>query len=517
MNQCNAPVDIACQVKHLSKRFPGVAALSDINLEIACGEVHGVIGKNGAGKSTFVNILAGLIPISEGEIRIRGKVMGRHYHPRRAEQMGIFLVPQHPLILPGRNVIENLFVGQSLKNKAGLADERRMRSMTEDIIQRLGLSVSPDQDMAALSIDTQKLLLLGKGVYIADATILMLDEITASLNVNERKFLHKVILDIKKSGKSIIFISHHMKEIIQFCDRVTVFRNGNNIITADIGTVSEATLSESIVGTDYAAYKAEITDIKRNEDKPILLSCRDLTRRDAFEAISFDLREGEVIGFAGLMGCGKDLLFRTLFGLEREDSGQVLFKEEELSIPDPGSAIRMGIAYLTDRRESEGLLHGRSIEENLLQLTYRKLRGALWLISRKKTKSAADSYVSDLNIKIASLEAEIDSLSGGNKQKVILARTMSVAPKVYILNEPTQGIDVGTKQEILRSIRESLSKSAGILVSSESIEELMTVCDRIIVLFRGKVFRQFDRHTFDEESIYRAIQGIQSGDSNGSK
>jgi ABC-type sugar transport system ATPase subunit len=504
---------VACRVQNLSKRFPGVDALKDINMEIATGEVHGLIGKNGAGKSTLVNILAGYVPFTEGEILIRGEEMGRHYWPRKAEEMGLFLVPQNPLILNGRNVIENLFVGQQVQNGIGFTNEKEMRRKTEKIIQRLGLSVSPDQDMSALSLDTQKLLLLGKGVYIAEASILMLDEITAALGVDKRKVLLDIIQEIKDKHKSIIFISHIMKEILQFCDKVTVLRNGRTVLTESVSATSESKLSEAIVGTDFIIYESTGSDIrKQKEANPVLLSCHDLFKRAEYQGISFELRKNEVLGFAGLQGCGKDELFRTLFGLDQPDSGQVTVQGRVASIKNPSEAIKLGIVYLSDRRETEGLYHGLTIEENLLQLAYKRLRNAFGMLQRRKTRTAAQRFVDDLKIKITSLDAEIDSLSGGNKQKVILARTMSMAPRVYILNEPTQGIDVGTKQEILRSIRESLSQNAGVLVSSESVQELMVICDRIIVFFKGKQTREFARVEFEEETIYKAVQGIGTGD-----
>ena len=516
MTTAEGAKQVACCVQNLSKRFPGVDALKDINMEIATGEVHGLIGKNGAGKSTLVNILAGYIPFTEGEILIRGEQIGRHYWPRKAEEMGLFLVPQNPLILNGRNVIENLFIGQQIQNSFGFANEKEMRRKTEKIIQRLGLSVSPDQDMSALSLDTQKLLLLGKGVYIAEASILLLDEITAALGVDKRKVLLDIIQEIKDSQKSIIFISHHMKEILQFCDKVTVFRNGRTVMTERVGATSESKLSEAIVGTDFVSYVSAGSDVSRQKEaNPVLLSCQDLTKREGYQGISFELRRNEVLGFAGLQGCGKDQLFRTLFGLDQSDSGKVSVQGRPASLKNPSAAIKLGIVYLSDRRETEGLYHGLTIEENLLQLAYKRLRNAFGMLQRRKTRTAAEEFVDDLKIKIASLDAEIDSLSGGNKQKVVLARTMSVTPQVYILNEPTQGIDVGTKQEILRNIRESISQNAGVIVSSESVQELMVICDRIIVLFKGKQAREFARDEYEEETIYKAAQGIGIGDSHG--
>ena len=498
---------LVCDVRNVSKLYPGVVALNNVSFDVRRGELHGVIGKNGAGKSTMVNILAGMTGRSSGQVFIGGKEMPQHFTPLNAERAGVYLVPQNPLVLAQRSITENIFVGNNLTGKCGLVDEKRMRAVAQEIIGRLGLRVDPDQLMGSLPVDTQKLLLLGRGIYVVKADIFMLDEITASLNIDERKYLEKIIGELMNQGKSIIFISHHLKEIMQYCHRITVFRNGNKIITEDCSKLGEADIARLIVGKELKEYSAdERTEPGAAVTSDDVLKVEDVRIRRVCNGIGFELRNNEVLGFAGLEGCGKDELFKYLIGAET-GSGGIALDGRRIEITRPAQAIANGIAYLPRKREEETVFHGRSIEENMLLLIYRKNRSRLGIINRRSARFHSARYTKLMNIKIASDKDDIDSLSGGNKQKVMLSRIMGTEPRVFILNEPTQGIDVEAKQEILKNIRETLAVNAGVLLSCESVQELMTVCDRIVALYKGGVARVFERKDFSEELIYRTIQG----------
>ncbi|MCD8141469.1 MAG: ATP-binding cassette domain-containing protein [Planctomycetaceae bacterium] len=416
-------------------------------------------------------------------------------------------MPQNPLVLGQRSITENIFVGNNITKKSGLVDEKRMRAITEEIIARLGFRLDPDQLMGSLPVDTQKLLLLGRGIYVVKADIFMLDEITASLNIKERRYLEKLIGELMNEGKSIIFISHHLKEIMQYCNRITVFRNGNKIITEDCAELSEADIARLIVGKEVKEYSAdERTTPSVTISAEDVLKVEDVRIRRVVNGVGFTLKNNEVLGFAGLEGCGKDELFKYLIGAE-PGSGSITLDGRRMEITRPAQAIAGGIAYLPRKREEETVFHGRSIEENMLLLIYRKNRSRLGTINRRSARFQSNRYTKLMNIKIASDKDDIDSLSGGNKQEVMLSRIMGTEPRVFILNEPTQGIDVEAKQEILKNIRETLAVNAGVLFSCESVQELMTVCDRIVALYKGNVARVFERSEFSEEVIYRTIQG----------
>jgi len=495
-----------CKVEHVSKIYPGVRALDDVSMSIRQGEIHGIIGKNGAGKSTLVNILAGSTTFTSGKITISGKEIPQNYSPRIAEKFSLFIVPQNPLILPERSILENLFSGYLVKNKHGFIDRAKMFERAAEIIDLFDLNLNPEQEMGLLRVDTQKLLLFGKAVYIANANIFMLDEITASLSATERVLLEKVLEDLKRKGKSILFISHHLKEILQYCDRVTVLRNGRMVETADIEDVSEEKLASMIVGEDVEEYKASELHVADVDKKPIL-ELENFKIFDDGPANSFTLSSNEVLGIAGIEGCGKDELFAFLSGSSKSSFGTILMEGSECILETPFDAIKKGIVHLPRDREVESLFHGLSIKDNMMQLYMKQCKTKFGTIDFKCLDQTARTYCKVLNIKIASLEDEIDSLSGGNKQKVIVSRVMSIGPKVLLLNEPTQGVDVGAKQEILRIVREEMTNGAGVIMSSESVQEMMAICNRIAVMYRGKIVRTYDRKDFSEDEIYLTMQG----------
>ncbi|MCC8180500.1 MAG: ATP-binding cassette domain-containing protein, partial [Planctomycetes bacterium] len=392
---------LVCDVRNVSKLYPGVVALNNVTFDVRRGELHGVIGKNGAGKSTIVNIIAGMTERSSGELYISGQEMPRAYTPLMAEQAGVYLVPQNPLILGQRTITENIFVGNNLTKKSGLVDEARMRAVTADIIAKLGFNLDPTQLMGALPVDTQKLLLLGRGIHVVKADIFLLDEITASLNIDERKHLEQIIGGLMNEGKSIIFISHHLKEIMQYCHRITVFRNGSKIITEDCANLSEADIAKLIVGKEVKEYSADESEAKTAATSQDILKVDGVQVRRIVNGVSFTLRNNEVLGFAGLEGCGKDELFKYLIGAET-GAGSLELDGRKLDITRPAQAIANGIAYLPRKREEETVFHGRSIEENMLLLIYRKNRSKIGLIKSKSARFHSARYTKLMNIKIAS-------------------------------------------------------------------------------------------------------------------
>jgi len=506
----SSDVKAICCVRDVSKYYPGVIALDKVNFDVYSSEIHGIIGKNGAGKSTVVNILAGFTPRSSGEILINGKSMPINYNPRIAETQSVFLVSQNPMILSERNIIENLFIGYTRKNKNGFVDYKGMRLITEEILNRFNLNLDPEQEMGFLPIDTQKLILLGKGIYVANAKIFMLDEITSSLNIKQEKIMDEILEEMVSQGKAIIFISHHLKEVMKYCTRVTVFRNGNSISTELVEKLNENALANLIVGKELKQSSQCSNTININS-KNVVLDVKNFCLPYCNESIDFSLYEHEVLGFVGLEGCGKEELFRYLAGAGgtgKPKSAKISLKGKIVNLTTPKVALKHGIGYLPRNRETEAVLHGISILNNIVFLVFDEIMSRIKLINSKACKQMGEMLVGKLNIKIGDLDDDIDSLSGGNKQKVIIGRVMADNPQIYILNEPTQGIDIEVKQEILKMVREELAASASVIISSESVSEMMDVCDKIIVLYRGEINAIFSREEFSEDAIYRKIQGI---------
>lgn len=495
-----------CKIQNVSKIYPGVRALDNISMDIRQGEIHGIIGKNGAGKSTLVNILAGFTSRTSGTISVCGQKIPRNYKPQIAEKFSMFLVPQNPLILPNRSILENLFSGYLIKDKHGFIDKSKMYEKAAEIIDIFHLNLNPNQEMGLLRVDIQKMLLFGKAVYVANTNVFMLDEITASLNATERVLLEKVLNELKSKGKSILFISHHLKEILKYCDRVTVLRNGKKIETTNVKNVAEEQLAAMIVGEGVNAYKATKKHVADTNAKPIL-EIKNFRLYEDAQPNSFTIAPNEVLGIAGIEGCGKDELFGFLSGSLKESTGTILLQGKVCKFNSPHEAINKGVVLLPRDREVESLFHGLSIKINMMQLFLKYCKTKFNTIDFKRLDKKANEYCKNLNIKIASLDDEIDSLSGGNKQKVIVARVMSIGPKVLILNEPTHGVDVGAKQEILRITREDMANGAGVIMASESVQEMMAICDRIAVMYRGQIVKIYTREDFSEDKIYLSMQG----------
>lgn len=519
--------DVACRVEGLTKTFSGVEALKDVTMEIEEGEIHGIVGKNGAGKSVLMSILAGLLPATDGEIRIREQLVDlRRYSVPRAHELGVELVPQEPTFAPDMSVRDNLFLGSGFSGRLGFIERARLTEKVHEVMDRLGAEARPEWSMKRLAVEDQQLLAFGKALFIDHARIILLDEITATLPRNRKSgFLEFLRDEVERSPDlSFTLISHHIDEIMEFCERVTVMRDGEAIGPLSVEEISKAELADMITGGSASANGGvssaggDTADI--GEDHPDILSVRGLTSPGNFEDISFDLQGGQVLGVAGLAeSSGKDALLPALVGLAPVTEGTIEVNGSPVQMDSPRQALKHGLAYLPKKREEEGVITGGVVQDNLLINVYEQLRNFLGALNRSECRRVAQENVTDFGIKTRSVDARIDTLSGGNRQKVMLARQMNATPTVLLLDEPTRGVDIGAKTEIMSLIRESLAADRAAIVTSESEEELVELCEQILVINRGRVVKTLSKEeeSFTPTEVYRLAQGVDSEpDSNAS-
>ncbi|MFN8452331.1 MAG: sugar ABC transporter ATP-binding protein [Anaerolineae bacterium] len=499
----------------MTKSFPGIVAVNNVDLEVQNGEIHGIIGKNGAGKSVLVSMIAGILKPTSGRLYIgETEIDGSRYNPGLAHNLGVSLIPQEPQFAPLLSVQDNIFMGIPIRRRMGFVNSHEMAGQVRALADQLALNVSPRQRMGELPLEDQQLLAFGKALFVFQSKVILLDEITASLT-RQRKalllnFLRETVQNIP--GLSYTLISHHIQEVIEFCHRVTVMRDGQTAATVRIADTSANELAKLVVGSQTISIPAAPASRTKTPESNghALLSVRGLQKRGRFADIDFELSKGEVIGLAGLDGCGKDEIMEVVVGLTLADSGSVLIQNQAVLISSPRHAARLGIAYLPKKREEQAVIHNRSVEENALLSIYPRLRTRAGLIDFGRSTALVQDHIRTLNIKTQSASHVIDSLSGGNRQKVVLSRVISKEPNIYVLNEPTRGVDLSVKPEILNTIRYRLPQMGGVIVTSESGEELIEVCDQILVLYRGRIHRILRRQTpeFNPQEVYRATQGL---------
>ncbi len=500
------------RVEGLTKTFPGVEALKDVSMEVGEGEIHGIVGKNGAGKSVLMSVLAGLLPATEGEIHIREKSVDiRRYNTPRAHSLGVELVPQEPTSAPDMSVQDNLFLGSGFAGRLGFIELGRLSEKVREVIDRLGVTARPEWPIKYVSVEDQQLLAFGKALYINKARVILLDEITATLP-RQRKtgFLEFLKSEVERSPElSFTLISHHIDEIMEFCDRVTVMRDGEAIGPLTVNEISKTELADLITGG--AAVSKGSPPASAGEEHPIVLGASGLTSPGNFEDVSFELRGGHVLGVAGLAeSSGKDALLPALVGLEKLTEGEIKVKGDTLRGASPRKALKQGLAYLPKKREEEAVITEGSVQDNLLASIFERIRNFLGVIDGSKSRSIAKENITEFGIKARSATVRIDTLSGGNRQKVMLARLMNTSPVVLLLDEPTRGVDLGAKAEIMGLIRDSLTAERAVIITSESEEELVELCDQILVINRGRLAKTLSKgeETFTPQEVYRLVQGV---------
>ena len=490
------------ELKNISKRFPGVQALKQVNFELEKGEVHILLGENGAGKSTLVKILAGIIVPDQGEIYLEEK----RIQPKsllQAQKLGISIVLQEFNLIPDLSIAENLLLINRPEGKLfQLISRRTLEKEAENLFARLGIYLSPSRLIRQLSVAEKQLVEIAKALSF-QARILILDEPTATLAEEEVARLFKIIRLLKKQGLGIIYISHRLKEIFQIGDRVSVLRDGEKEGTYILSEVDEARLIKLMVGRELKEYYPK----RKIEPGETILEVKNLSSRIAgLKKINFQLRRGEILGLAGLVGAGRTELAKTLFGLYPYEEGEIIYLGNQVKFKSPSSAISSGICYLSEDRKEEGLFPDKTARFNLTISFLQSLSFLGWL-KEKQEKSKVRELFSELRILPPNPERPAQTFSGGNQQKIILARWWATQPRVLILDEPTRGIDVGAKVEIHNLIGDFLARGGAVIIISSELPELIGVCDRILVLSQGQIRGELKREEFSQEKILALATG----------
>lgn len=488
--------DIILRLSNISKLYPGMIALRDVNLEIEKGTVHGLIGKNGAGKSTLVNIISGVITPTFGEIEI-GEHNFSSLTRMTAQEYGVSIVTQDAKVIPEFTVAETLFSpNYIMKNR--VIDWQEIYLKADEIAGKAGFKLDTKMKIRDLPLSVQQFILILKAFYVDNSDVVILDEASASLSAKDQALLFNIVKIAREHGKTILYISHRMDEILSLCDKVTVIRDGRTIATEDCANLDRKKLSSYIVGS--SDYESNENDAARSIKGRKMFSAKNITKVGVFDKISFDVKMGEIVGFAGLRGSGRTELFKAIAGIEPFDSGVLELEDKEILFKNPWDALEKGVVYLPEEREKEGLVIDHSVKQNLVISAINRLI-MFNLINRKREEGLSDELIGRLDIK-AIPEQEVGTLSGGNRQKVVIGKVIATEPKLLLLDEPTKGIDIAVKASVLKIIKEDLSKTNAIVISSPGLSELLEICDRILVLSKGKIVKEFARGTYDEQKIY---------------
>ncbi len=468
------------QMKNISKFFPGVRALSNVDFTVTAGEIHGLIGENGAGKSTLMKVLMGLYKADEGKIFFKDKSVNIT-SPSLATSIGIGMVPQELNLNPYVSAAENIFLGNEIKNKLGKIDWKKIKSESVKILKTIGSDVDPNAIVENLSVAQQQLIQIAR-LLATGADLLIFDEPTASLTITETEFLLKLMKKLKEQGKTLIFITHRLKELLSTTDRITVMRDGHVVNVCETKDITIDSLIEDMAGKKIA----KLERVNRECGDETVLKVENFSRGREFSNVSFEVKKGEIFGLGGLIGAGRTELMNAVFGLTKVTEGKVYFNDKEVKIKNPKQAIKLGIGYVPEERRHHAIFPILSVRENSVISVYDRLFKAL-KINYKEAEKITNEYIEKLKIKTPSSSTPIQSLSGGNQQKVILARWLARNAQLLILDEPTRGIDVNAKTEIYQLIRSLSEMGVTIIVVSSEHEELLLLTDRIMIMHEGKV------------------------------
>ncbi len=495
------------EMKNVVKKFPGVTALSGISFDIRAGEVHVLLGENGAGKSTLMKILSGVHKPTSGEIIISGKAY-EYLTPFDSYQNGISVIYQELSVINELSIQENLFIGHLPLKKLGfvnVVDYDEMNSRAKQLLEAVGLKRDPKTFVEELSISEKQQVEIAKALA-SDSKILIMDEPTASLTNSEISHLFAIVRKLKKQGKGIVFISHKLGEIMAIGDRVTVLKDGGYVGTKSISEVTQDDLVTMMVGRQVAKnYQNPDADF---EKETVIFEVKNLSRKDKkVKNVSFKLRKGEILGFSGLVGSGRSEMMNSIFGAEPKSSGEIFIDGHSVKINSPYTAIQYGLAMVTENRRETGFFHNFDIAENISILPFIKdssLGGVGGLVSGDNEKLWSEEQIKKLNVKCFSPQQLVAELSGGNQQKVILGKWLAAQSRIIIFDEPTKGIDVGSKSEIYALMRSLADEGKGVLVVSSELPELLAVCDTIAVFREGEIVKTFDYRDATEEKIILA-------------
>ncbi len=499
------------RMENISKAFPGVQALDNVNLDVRVGEILGLIGENGAGKSTLMKILSGVYPMDSGRLYLRGRPI-QIQNPHHAQQLGISIIYQEFNLMPNLTVMENVFIGRE-PTRFLFVDRRQLQQRTQELLDRLGVHLSPTAIVRDLSVAEQQMVEIAKALSM-EVQVIIMDEPTSALSDAEVQTLFAIMRELRRNGISVIFISHRLEEVLTICDRITVLRDGRNVGTLDAAEASEDALIRMMVGRSLQEFfhKEEGAQAGSHAEDggDVVLEVRSITRRGSkldpsaivLDDVSFQLRRGEILGLAGLVGAGRTELARTIFGADARDAGEIYVDGKLADIRSPVDAIRHGIGFVPEDRKEQGLILSMAVRENITLPSLNRITRS-GFVQLAEEERLVREYVNRLQIRTPSLEQRVRNLSGGNQQKVVISKWLLLQPKILIMDEPTRGIDVGAKAEIYGLMHQLAQAGVGIIMISSELPELLAMSDRVVCMCEGRVTAILKREEATPEQVMR--------------
>jgi len=488
------PYDTILHMRGISKEFPGVKALNNVDFDLRKGEVHALVGENGAGKSTLIKILAGVYRADEGEIWLKGNKITTH-GTKAMLDCGVSVIYQELNLIPYLSVAENIFLGREPLKGNGLIDWKTMYAKVQEILEPFKIEIDPRTKVYTLGIAYRQIVEIAKALSL-DSEVIVMDEPTATLTGHETERLFEMIDTLKTKGFAVIYISHRLEEIRRVADRVTVLRDGEKIITDDLKNLTIGDIIKLMVGR-------EVKEKYPKEDIPagdVLLDVENLTKEGVCENVSFALRKGEILGIAGLVGAGRTEMIQLLFGYQKRDKGKITIKGRAVQIKKPQDAVREGMGLIPEERKNQGLVVGLSVFDNV-SLSILDRFAVSGFLKGKILRGLVDDIIQKISIKTPTPRQLVKNLSGGNQQKVVLAKWFLRNCEIYIFDEPTRGIDVGAKVEIYRLMESLAQHGAGIIMISSELPEVLNMSDRILVMYNGRIVKEFARSDATQEMI----------------
>ena len=490
------------ELRNIHKAFGSNEVLKGVDLKLKSGEVHALMGENGAGKSTLMNILTGIHKQDQGQIFVDGKEIS-FKNPLEAEAYGIAFIHQELNIWPNLSILENLFLMHSVTNGMGILDFKAMRAMAEQKCREIEIELPLDMEAGECSVGQQQMTEIVRNLLL-DAKVVIMDEPTAALTERETEKLFEVMRSLKKRGVAMVYISHRMEEVTQNCDTITVMRDGVSVATKPVKEYSMEQIVRDMVGRSITEFYPD----RRNKPGEVLLEVKHFEQPGVFHDINFNLRKGEILGFAGLMGSGRTEIMRAVFGVDPHAGGELVFKGEPLKITKPEDAIKAGLGFVTENRKTEGLILDFSILRNIALPSVDSFAQS-GVINFNILNDFADKMAKKLGVKTSSLDLEAGALSGGNQQKVVIAKWVGRHPEVIIMDEPTRGIDVGAKRDIYELMNELTASGVSIIMVSSELPEVLGMSDRIVVVHEGRIAGELLHDEADQEKIMTLATGGQ--------
>jgi ribose transport system ATP-binding protein len=491
------------RVENITKRFGGVIALDHVNLAICEGEIHALVGENGAGKSTLMKIMAGVHQPDEGQVFYKGHAVQLD-NPRLARVLGISIVFQELNLFPQLSIADNIFINRERAKFSGILDEKYMRNVSRGLLESLGLNIDPRTRVRSLPVGERQMVEIARALS-HDAELIIMDEPNSALTDRETQTLFAIIRQLRERGVTIIYVSHRLEEVFNIADRITILRDGQYVGTQ---LVAETTILETISQMIGRELKEAFPKRPFPEgEQEIVLEVNGLSSGSGLEPIDFVVHRGEIVGFAGLEGCGKEALFHTLFGLEKADAGTLLYKGKASFINSPLDAIKLGWGLIPADRREQGIMIQWPILDNAVLVILDRLRSGTGLLNRRKARKTVQEFIQRLNIATDNLYKRVINLSGGNQQKVVLTKWLAMDPKLLLLNDPTRGIDVGSKAEIYSLMNRLSDEGISMLFTSSEVDEILGMCDRIVVLYKGRKVFECGHGEISKEDLLNYING----------